>query len=161
MPYPTFYKPRGTHHPIPRPSAVAALLHGLRHTHPADDHSSALLGTATLPVRQCWSQRTGRILITGTIRARLSRLLRTARLEMPRIPAARQFKHTSLPVKICPGPDRVGAVICPVIYNFHRGSAVQYLRPDPENIHQTLGDSYLTSQAMLVSGIIDPVSRSS
>ena len=30
-------------------------------------------------------------------------------------------------------------------------SAVQYLRPDPENIHQTLGDSYLTSQAMLVS----------
>lgn len=30
-------------------------------------------------------------------------------------------------------------------------SAVQYLRQDPENIHQSLGDSYLTSQAMLVS----------
>ncbi len=30
-------------------------------------------------------------------------------------------------------------------------SAIQYLRQDPENIHQSLGDSYLTSQAMLVS----------
>lgn len=30
-------------------------------------------------------------------------------------------------------------------------SAIQYLRQDSENIHQALGDGYLTSQAMLVS----------